>query len=191
MAMRSATFHHEGIHPPKTHLKHEQSTATNSETQLSSNVAQSRRQQVHRHLIRVLLSNPDRIRKSTTQARLIVHAYGSTRQRGVLRSNGHEGPKGHEQFVHHHHGVRRFRRRLELNAELPLRGVCVEVTGAGPATGANVWEKLEVVDVCDVVGEGEDVASDPSRCWLGLLLLFMMVRMVELEGVKGDLVRSL
>jgi hypothetical protein len=107
----------------------------------------------------------------------------------VLRCRGHERPKGHEQFVHGLY-IRRLRDRFDLNAKLPLRGVRVEVARGSPATGADVREESEREDVCEGVGEREDVAAD--RYWRDLLLLLsMMLMMVELVDVKDDLVRSL
>lgn len=55
--------------------------------------------------------------------------------------------------------------------------------------GADVWEESEGADVCEGVGEGEDVAAD--RYWCGIFLLSMMLMMVELVDVKDDLVWSL
>ena len=87
------------------------------------------------------------------------------------------------------HGVRRLRRRLDLDAKLPLRGVCVEVAWGSPAMGADVWEESEGADVCEGVGEGEGVAAD--RYWCGIFLLYTMLMMVELVDVKDDFVWSL
>jgi hypothetical protein len=89
------------------------------------------------------------------------------------------------------HGVRvrRLRRQFNLDAKLPLRGVRVEVSWGCAATGADVWEESEGADVCERVGEGEDVVAD--RHWCGISLLSMMLMVVELVDVKDDLVWSL
>jgi hypothetical protein len=54
---------------------------------------------------------------------------------------------------------------------------------------ADVWEESEGADVCEGVGEGEDVAAD--RYWCGIFLLSMILMMVELVDVKDDFVWSL
>lgn len=92
----------------------------------------------------------------------------------------------------HRYCVRRSRRRLDLDAKLPLRGVRVEVAWGCSATGADIWKESEGADVCEGVCEGEDVAAD--RYWCGIVLLptaMMLMVMVELVDVKDDLVWSL
>lgn len=88
------------------------------------------------------------------------------------------------------HGVRvrRLRCQFDLDAKLPLRGVRVEVSWGCAATGADVWEESEGADVCERIGEGEDVVAD-RHC--GIFLLSMMLMAVELVDVKDDLVWSL
>lgn len=55
--------------------------------------------------------------------------------------------------------------------------------------GTDVWEESEGADVCEGVGEGEDVAAD--RYWCGIFLLPVILMMVELVDVKDDFVWSL
>lgn len=126
-------------------------------------------------------SKPGRVRESPTQERLVAHAHASAGRRNVLRCRGHERPEGHEQLVHGNR-VRRLRRRFDLNAKLALRGVRAEVAWGCPAAGADVREESEGADVCEGVGEGEDVVAD--RCRRGIFLLCMiMLIMVELVDV--------
>jgi len=80
-----------------------------------------------------------------------------------------------------------LRRHLDLDAKHPLRGIRVEVPWESPATGADVWEESEGIDVCEGVGEWEDVAANRYWCSILLLRLPMMV-VVELIDVKDDLV---
>ena len=89
----------------------------------------------------------------------------------------------------HGHRARRLRRRFDLDAKLPLRGVRVEVARGSPATGADVWKESKGADVREGVGEGEDVIAD--RYWCGIFLFSMMLMVVELVDVKDDLVWSL
>ena len=188
--MRSAPVHSlRNTQRRKTHLKHEQSTTTNSKTQPTSlKAAQSRGQFLRRHIRMTLRSMPGRVREPSAQERLVAHAYAFTGRRRVLRYHGHERPERHEYFVHGHR-VRRLRRRFDLDAKIPLRSVRKEVAWGCPATGAYIWEESEGADICEGVGQGEGVAAD--RYWRGIFLLSIMLMILELVDVKDDLVWSL
>lgn len=134
-------------------------------------------------------SKPGRVRESSAQERLVAHAYASAGRRNVLRCRGHERPEGHEQLVHGNRVRRRLRRRFDLDAKLALRGVRAEVAWGCPAAGTDVREEPEGADVCEGVGEGEDVVADWRRCGIFFLFLRMiMLIVVELVDVEGDLV---
>ena len=97
--------------------------------------------------------------------------------------------------MHGHRLLRqlRLRGRLDLDAKLSLRRVRVEVARGSPAAGADVREESERADLCEGVGEGEDVGPDRDY-WCGLFKLFvvlMLMMVVELVDGKDDLVRSL
>jgi hypothetical protein len=133
------------------------------------------------------------MREPPTQERLIPDVHASTGQRRWSALPSRECPNGHEQLVHRRR-LRRLARRLDLDAELPLRGVCIEVAWGNPATGADVREESERGDGREGV---EIVAADQyRRDWLLLLLLLLLLKLllflsIMLVDVKDDRVRSL